>query len=34
VTPRQIEEAEQLLPIEELVQAAASAADVEQFRLS
>jgi thiamine biosynthesis protein ThiI len=34
VTPRQIEEAEQLLPIEELVQAAVSAANVEQFRLS
>jgi thiamine biosynthesis protein ThiI len=34
VTPRQIEEAEQLLAIEELVQAAVSAANVEQFRLS
>jgi thiamine biosynthesis protein ThiI len=34
VTPRQIEEAEQLLPIDELVAAAVSAAEVEEFRLS
>ena len=34
VTPRQIEEAEQRLPIDELVAAAVSAAEVEDFRLS
>jgi tRNA uracil 4-sulfurtransferase len=33
VTPRQIEEAEALLPVDELVEAAASAAEVEEFKL-
>jgi thiamine biosynthesis protein ThiI len=34
VTPRQIEEAERLLPIDQLVDAAVSAAEVEEFRRS
>jgi len=33
VTPRQIEEAESLLPVEELVASAAAAAEIEEFKL-
>jgi hypothetical protein len=33
VTPRQIEEAEAALPIDELVETAVAAAEVEEFRM-